>query len=746
MGFAALLLEHRRARGLSQEELARVTGMSVRAISDLERGRTRQPRRRTLDALATALALTGIAREEFVAPVAEPAGQRPMRRVPAQLPRMLGDFLGRATEIDQLSTLLTQRDCVPVGVVTGPGGIGKTALAVCTAHRISPLFPDGQLYVDLHGMGDPPSRAVDVLGRLLRDLGVAPERIPADVEERAAALRTLLAGRQVLLVLDDAADAAQVRPLLPGSAGCAVLVTSRRTLAGLEGGVPLVLAGLPDTDAKALFTSLVGGRRTAAEPEAMAAVLSACAGLPLAIRIAGAKLAARPAWSVSWLAAQLADRAGRLPVLTADDLAVPATFQLGYDHLPAGDDPACAPARVFRMLALPDGPTIGLAAVAALLDRPAPAAERALDVLVDNHMLESPAPGRYRCHDLLREFAAGRLAGEPAAERDAATRRLLHWYLHTTHAAHLVLEPRRDPLRLGSPRGGQPPLEFADHAAGMRWYDEEFANLVAAVRQADQLDEPELAWQLAYTLAGYFLLREPMQEWIGTHRVALAAARRTGDPQAVGQTLNDLATGYHRALLFEDAVEAYTEALDLARQLGSDVGAATVLNNLALAERRLGRFTDAITHHEQAVALAGRLADPYGLCVATTNLGTAYAAVRRFDEAIARQREALRFAAAIGGHGRRYQTASVLRELGEVYARLADHRRAAECYRRSGELAGEVGAMRVRVRAAIGLAAAQHALGADADAVRAARTARQLARLLGDPELLAQADASGPVC
>lgn len=737
LGFAASLLAHRRARGLSQEDLARATGISVRAISDLERGRTRQPRRRSLEALATALGLTGTARDEFVAPVPEPA-------VPAQLPRMPGDFLGRATEIDELAVLLARRECVPVGVVTGPGGIGKTALALRTAHRISHLFPDGQLFVDLHGMGDVPLRPVDVLGRLLRDLGVAPERIPVDPDERAAAFRTVLAGRSVLLVLDDAADAAQVRPLLPGCAGCAVLVTSRRTLAGLEGGTPLVLAGLPDADARALFAGLVGGRRAAAEPEATATVLAACAGLPLALRIAGAKLVVRPAWPVGWLAAQLADRAGRLSVLTAGDLAVPATFQVGYDHLPAGDDPACSPARVFRMLALPDGPTVGLPAVAALLDRPIPVVEHVLDVLVDNHMLESPAPGRYRCHDLLRSFAADRLATEPMPEQDAAIRRLLHWYLHTTHAAHLVLEPRRDPLPLPDPPAGRPPLSFVDHAAGMRWYGEELANLVAAVRQADQLDEPQVAWQLAYTLAGYFVLREPVAEWIGTHRVALAAARRTGDPHAVGQTLNDLATGYYRALLLDDAVDAYTEALGLARQVGSDVGAATVLNNLALAERRLGRYAAAITHHEQAVAIAGRMSDPYGLCVATTNLGTAYAAVRRFDDAIARQREALRFAVAIAGNGRRYQMASVLRELGDVYATLADHRRAMECYRRSGELAGQVGAMRVQVAAAIGLAAAQRALGGDA--APAARAARELAEVLGDPELLAQAATVGPVC
>ncbi|HVV22412.1 MAG TPA: tetratricopeptide repeat protein, partial [Pseudonocardiaceae bacterium] len=606
------------------------------------------------------------------------------------------------------------------------------------AHRVAAAFPDGQLYVDLHGTGGAPVGTADALGRFLRDLGTDPQRIPTDVDERAAAYRTLLSGRKVLVVLDDAADTRHVLPLLPGSPGCAALVTSRRTLADLEGGHHVVLAGLPEADAMALFRGLAGARRIAAEPDATAAVLTACAGLPLAIRIAGAKLAVRPTWSVSWVAEQLADRAGRLPALTAGDLAVPATFQLGYDHLPAGDDPDCTPARVFRMLALQDGPTIGLAAAAALLDRPRATVERALDVLVDNHMLESPAPGRYRFHDLLREFATACLADEPAAERAAAPRRLLHWYLHTTHAAQVVLEPRRDPLPLGTPQGPAP-LTFPDHAAGMRWYDEEFANLVAAVRQADQLDEPHLAWQLAYTLAGYFLLREPMQEWIGTHRIALGAARRTGDRQAVGQTLNDLATGYYRARQYDEAVEAYTEALELARQLGSDVGAATVLNNLALAERRLGRHADAIAHHQQAVELAEAMGEPYGLCVAVTNLGTAYAEVERFDDAIGCQREALRHAAAIGGNGRRYQMASVLRELGEVYSRLDDHRRAVECYRRSGELAGEVGAVRIQVRAAIGLATAHRALGAADEASVAAKDARRLADVLGDPELSARA-------
>jgi tetratricopeptide (TPR) repeat protein/transcriptional regulator with XRE-family HTH domain len=740
MGFGTLLLAHRRAAGLSQEDLAAATGMSVRAISDLERGRTRQPRRRTVTALAAALALTGPDRAEFVAPPQD-------EPTPAQLPRMLGDFFGRTTVLDTLAALLTGPTGTPVGIVTGPGGIGKTALAIQLAHRVAHAFPDGQLYLDLHGTGDSPLRPVDVLGRLLRDLGTQPlgsqHRIPADADERAAAYRTLLAGRKVLLILDDAEDAAQVRPLLPGSVGSAALVTSRRTLADLEGGTPVELTGLPEPDARALFGKLVGVDRTEQEPAATDYVLRACAGLPLAIRIAGAKLAARPGWSVSWVAEQLAGHSGRLPALTTGDLAVPATFQLGYDHLPVLGDPGCAPARVFRMLALPDGPTISLAAAAALLDRPKAQVEQALDVLVDNHMLESPAPDRYRCHELLREFAATKVAGEESAhERAAALGRLLRWYLHTSHAAQLVLEQRRDPLPL---EHHPTALTFADHTAGMHWYDEEFANLVAAVRQADRVGEPAVAWQLAYTLAGYFSLREPMQDWIGTHRVALAAARRTGDPQAVGQTLNDLATGYYRALRIDDAVVAYTEALALARELGSDVGAATTLNNLALAERRLGRFADAIAHHEQAVELAERMADPYGLCVATTNLGTAYAAVHRFDEAIDRQRAALRIAGAIGGSGRRYQTASVLRELGEVYRSLSEHRQAVECYTTAGELAGEVGAVRVQARAALGLSSALSALGATQDSADAAATARELAEVLGDPEILDQARAAGPV-
>lgn len=736
MGFGALLLAHRRNRGLSQEELAAATGMSVRAISDLERGRTRQPRRRTLTALATALGLTGADRDAFLA--ASSADDPPPVK-PAQLLRGIDDFVGRAAEIDLLAELRTRRSGTPVAVVTGPGGIGKTTFVTQLAHRIRPGFPDGQLYVDLHGTGGAPLRPVDVLGRLLRDLGAERHRIPTDADERAAAFRTLVSGRRILLVLDDAADAAQVRPLLPGSPGSAALVTSRRGLADLEGTTLVTLDGLADVDALALFSGLAGEHRVTREPDATAEVLRACAGLPLAIRIAGAKLAVRPSWSVRWVADELADR---LPALTAGDLAVPVTFQLGYDHLPPGADPACAPARVFRLLALPDGPTIGLPAVAALLDRPESAVAPALDVLVDNHMLESPAPGRYRCHDLLREFARSRVrAEEPESVRLAALRRLFGWYLHTTHRAQTVLEPRRDPLPLGEPVGG-PPLEFAAHADGMRWYDEEFANLVAAVRQADDLDEPELAWQLAYTLAGYFLLREPMQDWIGTHRVALAAARRTGAPQAVGQTLNDLATGYYRAGLLDEAVTAYTEALSLARGLGSDVGAATVLNNLALAGRGLGRYDDAIEHHEQAVSLAGRMADPYGMCVATTNLGTAYAAVRRYAEAIDQHREALRIAGAIGGSGQRYQMASVLRELGEVYRSLSHYRQAVDCYTTAGALAREVGAVRVQVRAAIGLSTALSALGAADRSAAAARTARHLAARLGDPELVDQANAA----
>lgn len=338
------------------------------------------------------------------APPAAPGDVPPI----AQLPTSPADFTGRDREVRELSRELVP-DCpaetVVIRHIRGGGGIGKTALALRVAHQIRSSFPDGQLYADLRGTSDTPVDPGHVLGGWLRALGVAADQVPAAAEERASLLRTRLAGRRMLVLLDDAADSAQVRPLLPGTGGCVVLITGRRTLADLPGRT-MVLGLLGDTDAHRLLERIVGQHRLDAEAAATAAILAACGGLPLAIRIAGTRLAARPTWTVAELARRLENHHRILDELATGNLAVRAAFQRSYDALSAGGTHRASAATTFLRLGLAQADTIGVPAAAALTGLSELDTERALETLVDSHLLESPAAGRYRMHELVRVFAA----------------------------------------------------------------------------------------------------------------------------------------------------------------------------------------------------------------------------------------------------------------------------------------------------------------------------------------------------
>ncbi len=376
-------------------------------------------------------------------------GSAPHIPRPAQLPADIGDFTGRETPVEQLCALLLGADAtsspgaVRIAVVNGAAGLGKTTLAVHAAHQVREQFPDGQLYVDLLGASAQPADPGEVLARFLRDLGVEGDKVPARDDERAALYRTRLTGRRVLILLDNAQDAAQVRQLLPGSSSCAVLVTTRNRTPDLVSTRFVDLNVLEDSEALALFSRVVGPERAAAEPDATAEVLVACAGLPLAIRICAARLAARSQWRVGTLAARLRNVHRRLDELSIGDLAVRASFQVSYDSLrsPArGVDPA----RVFRLLGLWQGTSISLAAAAVLVGAADDDAEDALETLVDANLLESPAPDWYRFHDLLRVYATERAqAEEPEAARAEAVGRLLRWYLDAAEAAANAVSPHR---------------------------------------------------------------------------------------------------------------------------------------------------------------------------------------------------------------------------------------------------------------------------------------------------------------
>ncbi|MGD0065969.1 MAG: NB-ARC domain-containing protein [Streptosporangiaceae bacterium] len=520
-----------------------------------------------------------------------PAARSPV--VPAQLPADTVDFTGREEEVKLLCDLLAAPSdperprAVVISAVAGMGGIGKTALAVHAGHRLLERFPDGQLYISLRGATSP-LRPSEVLALLLRGLGEPDAAIPAGEEERAARYRSLLAGRRMPVVADDARDAAQVRPLLPGSAGCAVIVTSRGVLAGLAGAAQLSLGVLGEEEALRLFAAIVGAPRAAAEPEATAAVLACCSGLPLAIRIAGARLASRPGWSIARLAARLASERDRLAELTAGDLALRASFAVSYDALAADGSGARAlpgpagpgsadPARVFRLLGLASMAELSLPAVAALAGQPPGQVAAALETLTDAHLLESPEPDRYRLHDLLRSYAA-ELARhtDSQEEQDAAIGRILHWYAGQAVAAARLLTPAHT-LPVLIPAQAASPTTMTDAAEALGWYEAELANLGAAASQAAARGLPAVAAQIPIAMLRFFQLTPYNDACLAMSESGVRSARRLAGDAALSSALMVLGWAYNMTGRPGDAGRCIAEALEIRRRAGDRVGETMAL-------------------------------------------------------------------------------------------------------------------------------------------------------------------------
>ncbi len=609
-------------------------------------------------------------------PVAEPARAWPAATDvrPMQLPADIGDFTGREMHVEQLTRLLAASEdddnpgAVRVALVAGAGGLGKTTLAVHAAHRLRSQYPDGVLYVDLHGAGPQPLPPAEVLARFLRDLGVRENQIPVDEDQRSALFRTRLNGRRVMLLLDNARDAAQVRPLLPGSASCAVIVTSRRRLADLVGGGMVHLNVLDDAEALALFSRIVGAERAAAEPDATAELLVACAGLPLAIRISAARLAAASTWTIRSLADEISDEHRRLDELKVGDLAVRASFEVSFSSLPGPAGPGdVSAAQAFRALGLWQGQSISLAAAAALTGQPENRVAAALDVLFDAHLLESPSPRRYQFHDLLRVYAAERAEEEiPPGERAAATRRLLSWYVHTASAASQVLSPHRYRIELDEPEAGIRPLTFATAGRALAWYEAERASLIAATREAAALKFDDAAWQLPTSVYSVLNRRGNWADCVVLQRIALASARRAGHRQAEAWVLNNLGEALARRNGAE-AIGDLEQSIAIRREIGDRYGEAQAVNNLGDVYLELGRPEDARAILQRSLALQQQGGYRYFEGIALVNLGESYLLLDGFDEAIEYlQRARVVFAELDIASGEGW----VLYSLGRAYASL----------------------------------------------------------------------------
>lgn len=588
------------------------------------------------------------------------------------LPRTVGDFTGRQDAVKRLLAAVsggavigsgntapespddkTPGDKSPGGkdvdraigkatntvhVIDGMAGSGKTTLAVHVAHLVADRYPDAQLFVDLHGHSEQnPVEPGAALTTLLRQLGVPGEFIPAELRDRIALWRQELATRRAVLVLDNAASTDQVTPLLPAAPHCLILITSRRRLLGLDGVRPESLRLLTVDEGRELLAG-VAGARVHGEPEAAAAVVRRCGHLPLAIRLAGARLARRPGWRVADLAERLRLDRAVLTELAAERRSVASAFRLSYDHLPPPTQ------RMFRLLALHPGEWFDGPGAAALTGLPLGDARDLLDDLVDQHLLEEPSVGRYRFHDLVRAYAVELVATVPAVEREAALVELLDHYLHAALAATTPLESPATLAARASATPSRPELVRIDPADALTWLETERPNLVAAVHLAARHHHDRYAWLLARACWRFLYQRCYTDDLLHTHRAGLAAAQRLGDERAIAVMRGFLASGYYRVGQYQTAIDHLAPALAAYRRVGDRGGVARTLMNLYQPHLQLGRFDTALAYATDALLLARRMQDLNLLCHGAAAMADVTLTMGRFDEALRWSRRHLQLA------------------------------------------------------------------------------------------------------
>jgi len=652
LSFGGLLRRLRDDAGLTQEELAEVARLSPRSVSDLERGVNLTARHETARLLAGALGLTGPQRELFEAAA---RGRAPAGEVLAAgegaaaaaatrtLPRDIASFTGRVAELAQLAGTATGAAAAGGGVVGihaigGMAGVGKTTFAVHAAHRLAGAFPDGQFFLPLHAhtLGQRPVEPVDALASLLLSAGVGAQQIPPGLQARAARWRDHLAGKKVLLLLDDAASHEQVTPLLPGTAGSLVLVTSRRRLTALADAAAISLDTLMPDEAAALLARLAGRPGLGSADEPTGQITRLCGYLPLAIGMLARQLHHHPAWSAADLAADLAAAVDRLELMRAENLSVAAAFDLSYQDLTIGQQ------RLFRLLGVHPGTDIDGYAAAALVGSDLAAARRHLDGLYDHYLLAEPTRGRYQLHDLLAERArALAFAGDPA-DADTAAGRLLDYYLHTAAAAGRHIDRRNTAAARpppGEPPAAAPLLSTASRASA--WLDAERANLDAAAGWAAGSGRPRHAIAIPAAISGFLFTRGHWDQSVALHRAALAAAGQAGDRAGQAGALNELGILQRTTGDCPAAAASHRQALELYRGLGDRLGQASALDNLGRVEWETGDYPAAAASHQQALAIFRDLGHQVGQALAATNLGNLQARTGDYAAAAASHQQAL---------------------------------------------------------------------------------------------------------
>jgi len=607
--------------------------------------------------------------------------------VPAQLPLSVPAFTGRRDEIAQLDGLLPAADgaatwvrpaAVVISAVSGMAGVGKTALAVYWAHRARTAFPDGQLYVNLRGF-DPGGSVVgpeEAVRGFLDAFGVPPARIPYGFQAQVGLYRSLLADRRVLVVLDNARDAEQVRPLLPGAPGSLALITSRNrltSLAAAEGAHLLSVDQLPPTEARALLTGRLGRHRVPAEPVAVDEIIERCAGLPLALAIVGARAVAQPHLPLAVLADELREARTRLDALDGGDAAtqIRAVFSWSYQTL--GSDAA----RLFRLLGLHPGPDVAVPAAAALADVPPERARVLLAELTAGQLLTEHTSGRYTTHDLLRAYATDLVTTHDGHDvRGTATHRMLDHYLHTAYLADEMLTSRRAPIALPTAQPGARPEKLTNHDQALAWFAVEYPILLASIEQAPS-EFATHTWQLALTLTT-FLDRQGHWSVLATAQTtALNRAQHQNDLTGQASAHRGLGLAYDRLGRSDDARTHHLFALDLFQKLDNHAGQARIHQNLGRMCSARGDFTEALDHARQTLIHYQACHDRGGQAIAFNHLGWYRTKLGDYDQALQHCRQALALAQEIGDLNGQAHTWD---SLGYIYHHRGDYERAVDCY------------------------------------------------------------------
>jgi DNA-binding SARP family transcriptional activator/tetratricopeptide (TPR) repeat protein/DNA-binding XRE family transcriptional regulator len=660
----------------------------------------------------------------------------PPAPVPAQLPADIAAFTGRIGHLALLDAVAVdaERACtIGIALVSGVAGVGKSALAVHWAHRVRDRFPDGQLYVNLRGFDPacPPTTPAEVVRGFLEALSVAPRSLPDDLDAQLGLYRSLLAGRRMLVVFDNARDSAQIRPLLPGAPGSLVLVTSRNELTGLvagHGARPVNLGLLSTGEATGLLARRLGAGRLAAEPAAAAEIVAHCARLPLALTMVAALGTLRPDTPLAALAADLRDSRARLDTLTGDDEAsdVRAVFSWSYRGL------SSAAARLFRLLGVHPGPDLTAPAAASLAGAGLTTVRVLLTELARSGLVVEHLPGRFTCHDLLRAYAREQCHDGPTDEdRPAAARRMLDHYLHTALAADALLAQHRNTVPPPPIEPGTAVEPLADRRAAGAWFGAERQVLVRAVEYAVTDDLDTRAWHLAWALATYFHRQGHGRDWVATQHAAMAAAVRLGDMELQVRTHNDLAGGYLSLGRADEAEQHLRRALKLFESLGDHTGEAGCHLNLALVLTGLGRHREALDHDRRGLALFRRTGSLFGQASALNAIGWELAHLGDLKTALDHCEQALALHQRIGPSS---GLADVWDSLGLVHRGLGHPDEALSCYEKAARAAGEVGTRYKQATAMVSLGDVCQEVGKTGRARSAWRHALAILEDLDHPE------------